>query len=113
MTKQRGDRGFTLIELLLVIVVLGVLATIVVASVSGVRRDSQEAGCKSDAHVLRVAGEAYFALHPATSIPAFDSSDDGYELTLVDQGFLREASRYYDLNWNGDLQAVTGSPCAP
>ena len=32
MTRRQGDQGFTLIELLLVIVVLGVLATIVVAS---------------------------------------------------------------------------------
>ena len=113
MTKQRGDQGFTLIELLLVIVVLGVLATIVVASVSGVTSESQESGCRSDAHVLRTAGEAYFAQHPATSIAPNGASADRYELTLVDEGFLREPSRYYDLDADGELQPASGSPCTP
>jgi general secretion pathway protein G len=111
MTKRRGDRGFTLIELLLVIVVLGILATIVVASLRGVTGDTQDTSCESEAHILHTAGEAYFAQHPATSIAAVGASDDRYELELVEEGFLHQPSRYYDLNANGDLHVPSGSPC--
>jgi general secretion pathway protein G len=113
MTRRRGDRGFTLIELLLVIVVLGILATVVVASVKGLAANAEETSCEADAHVLYTAGEAYFAQHPASAIAAFDASPDGYELTLVDQGFLREPSQYYDLDSDGALHTAADSPCTP
>src|SRR5262249_18547535 len=108
---QRGDQGFTLIELLLVIVVLGILATIVVVSVRGATGDAQQSSCETDAHVLVTAGEAYFAQHPATSIAPVGSTADKYELALVDGGFLHSPSKYYDLDADGDLQPATGSPC--
>src|SRR5687768_12706915 len=103
MTKRRRDQGFTLIELLLVIAVLGILAAVVVASVRGVTAETQETGCKIDAHVLYTAGEAYFARQPASSIAPFDASADGYELTLVNEGFLHAPSKYHDHDANGDV----------
>ena len=113
MTRRQGDQGFTLIELLLVIVVLGVLATVVVASVGGVTSEAQDSSCKTDAHVLYTAGEAYFAQRATNTIAPTASGPDGYELTLVSAGFLREPSKYYDLDSAGALTPAANSPCQP
>ena len=59
MKKQ--DEGFTLIELLIVIVILGILATVVVFSVRGITDESQQNSCDTDARTVAVAIEAYFA----------------------------------------------------
>ena len=54
-------RGFTLIELLIVIVVLGILAAIVVFSLTGVTGQSKQAACTTDAKSVEVAADAYQA----------------------------------------------------
>ena len=111
MTKRRDDGGYTLIELLLVIVVLATLATIVVASVGGFRVEAEESGCKADRYVLRVAAEGYFAQHhPSAELPEEGVGPDRYERGLVEAGFLRQTSKYYDLDSSGELHAV-GPPC--
>jgi prepilin-type N-terminal cleavage/methylation domain-containing protein len=112
MTRREGDQGFTLIELLLVIVVLGILAAIVVASAKGIRSKAQDNTCGIESKVLQTATEAYFAMKPATAVPAVGTSADRFELALIEKGVLREPSAYYDLDANGDLQPAAGSPCA-
>jgi len=109
VTEQHDD-GFSLIELLLVIVVMGILATVVVAAVGGLRDDAEDVGCKSDAHILYTSTEAFFAQRGAPIIPA-DGSLDGYEKTLVAEGFLRAPSTFYDIDSAGQLVQVSGSLC--
>ena len=58
---RQSESGFTLIELLLVVVILGVLATIVVFSVGGINDTSEEAACRADIKTVLTAQEAYFA----------------------------------------------------
>jgi general secretion pathway protein G len=58
---RKDDSGFTLIELLMVIVILGVLATIVVFSVQGITDTGEEAACKADLKTVETAVEAYYA----------------------------------------------------
>jgi prepilin-type N-terminal cleavage/methylation domain-containing protein len=58
---RHQDNGFTLIELLLVIVIIGVLASIVVFSVGGINDTSKEAACKADIKTVMTASEAYYA----------------------------------------------------
>jgi len=108
---QHDDDGFTLIELLLVIVVLAILSVVVVASIGGVTDEAEVSSCKSDATTLITAAEAFFAQRDARVIPSADASPDGYEKTLVAEGFLRTPSRYHDLDSIGHLVAVTGSQC--
>lgn len=57
----RHDRGFSLVELLIVIVILGILATVVVFAVNGISTRGKTSACKSDLHVLQTAEEAYNA----------------------------------------------------
>ena len=108
MTKQQ-DEGFSLIELLLVILVMGILTAVVAASVGGFSSDAEEAGCQSDAHILVTAVEAYFAQR-ATGVIPDAGGPDGYEQSLVDAGFLRGPSDYFDLDADGQLVQV-GPPC--
>lgn len=56
-----GDGGFTLIELLIVIVVLGILAAIVIFSLTGVTGQSKTAACTADAKSVEIAADAYQA----------------------------------------------------
>jgi prepilin-type N-terminal cleavage/methylation domain-containing protein len=58
---ESSERGFTLIELLIVIVVLGILAAIVVFSLSGVTGQSKAAACTSNGKTIETAADAYEA----------------------------------------------------
>jgi general secretion pathway protein G len=58
---RKNESGFTLIELLIVIVILGVLAGIVVFSVSGITNRGDAAACKANVKTVQVAQEAYYA----------------------------------------------------
>ena len=55
------ESGFTLIELLIVIIVLGILAAIVIFSLTGVTGQSEKAACNTDAKTVQTAVSAYYA----------------------------------------------------
>jgi general secretion pathway protein G len=55
-TKQ--DKGFTLVELLIVIVILGILATVTVFAVTGITNKGKTSACNADLKVLQTAEEA-------------------------------------------------------
>jgi prepilin-type N-terminal cleavage/methylation domain-containing protein len=67
--EKTSEKGFTLIELLIVIVVLGILAAIVIFSLSGVTGTSAVAACKSDAKTVETAVSAYQAQNPSATMP--------------------------------------------
>ena len=45
---KKNDEGFTLIELLIVIVILGILATVVVFAVGGITDKGKTSACKAE-----------------------------------------------------------------
>lgn len=55
------DKGFTLIELLIVIVILGILATVTVFAVQGIQSRGNDSACAADRKTLETAAEAYYA----------------------------------------------------
>ena len=63
---EGSQYGFTLIELLIVIVVLGILAAIVVFSLTGVTGQSKQAACTADAKSVEIAADAFQAQDRAT-----------------------------------------------
>ncbi len=110
LDTDRPD-GFTLVELLIVIVVLGVLATVVIASVSGIVDRGEEATCEGDLRTLSTAAESYFAQVGGTSIPATGADADRYERTLMNQGLVREPSELYDIDGDGQIVIAPSSRC--
>jgi len=60
MAMIRKNRGFTLVELLVVIAIIGILSSIVLASLNSVRQKSRDARRISDIKQLQLALELYF-----------------------------------------------------
>ena len=104
---KKNDEGFTLIELLIVIVILGILATVVVFAVGGITDRGQKSACDADEATVAVALEAYFAKNSTYPIQGTAALR---EAELVTAGFLRSTSAYWDVsNTLGGLVAV--APC--
>lgn len=85
MSKNFVKKGFTLIELLIVVVILGILATVVIAALNPVEaiNKSTDTTLKNDAGTLATALDSYYATYqawpwgatnpqaPGTANPAF------------------------------------------
>ena len=93
-TKQ--DKGFTLVELLIVIVILGILATVTVFAVTGITSRGKDSACKADAKTLQTAEEAY-------SANTGNYTND--QTVLVGAGLIHAVSPNYTI-------AVTGTGAA-
>jgi prepilin-type N-terminal cleavage/methylation domain-containing protein len=94
---KKNDEGFTLIELLIVIVILGILATVVVFAVGGITNRGKASACVTDRSTLEVAIEAYnaqYGVYPTT------------ETQLV-PAFMRSGSQKYDISGTAGALAVT------
>jgi len=92
------DRGFTLAELLIVIVVLGILATVTVFAVRGITAESAETACATELNNLETAQEVHFALEGSYAD----------EATLLAGGVIRSASSMYEVT--GDVQHLRDRP---
>ena len=67
-SSSKRDKGFTLVELLIVIVILGILATVTVFAVRGITDKGQTSACNTDKATLQTATESYFAQYGGTQI---------------------------------------------
>jgi general secretion pathway protein G len=101
--RSTRDKGFTLVELLIVIVILGVLATVTVFAVRGISSRGQLTACQSDKATLDVAVEAYFAQN---------GTNAANEQALVDGGFLKSLSSTHDVSATGAVTPTAAGKCA-
>lgn len=99
------------------IVVLGILATVAVYSVRGIRDRGEVASCEGDRRVLHTAAESYFAqnardtiLVTAAVVPGVSGTTA--EGTLVQVGLLADESTLYDVAADGSVDPADGSRCA-
>lgn len=101
---KKNDEGFTLIELLIVIVILGILATVVVFAVSGITNRGETSACAADKKTVETAAEAYYAQNG--SYPA--------NAGAMVPTFLREVSTKYTYAFvAGPPASYTLTPVAP
>ena len=68
--QEHGSEGFTLIELLIVIIIIGILAAIVVFSVSGVNNTAAKNACNANLNEANTAIEAFYAGGNPQAYPA-------------------------------------------
>lgn len=108
---EHEGSGFTLIEVLIVIVVLGILASVVVFALLGTRNTTYANACPAEGRTLITAAEAYLTTYGGPAIPAANATPDGIEQTLVDADLIRDVSGWYDVDPAGDLVLPAGSPC--
>lgn len=107
--SERSDQGFTLVELLIVIVILGILATVTVFAVSGISQEAKTNVCFADRASVQTAVDAYWAKHDQQYPPG---GDDGTFLAeLYDDGVLRQEPEAPD-GWflNSTTGEVTVDP---
>ncbi len=97
--QNRATSGFTLVELLVVIVVLGVLASIVVFAVNGITDRGQTSACAADQTTMTQAEESYNAQHGVYAS----------ESTLVSGGLLASQSSLHDITLSGSGYTITNT----
>ncbi|HSM67151.1 MAG TPA: type II secretion system protein [Ilumatobacteraceae bacterium] len=104
--ENKQDKGFTLVELLIVIVILGILATVTVFAVRGITERSQENACDVELRALATATEAYYVDNDQTWPTAGDWTELGdYVKSTPDSGV-------WTLGASGEVSAVSGGTCA-
>jgi len=90
MTSKKQQKGFTLIELLVVIAIIGILSSVVLASMNHARKKARDARRQSDLKSLQLALESYYDANSnypiaSTEIDVASSTVLG---ALVTQGFI-------------------------
>lgn len=96
--RTKGDKGFTLIELIVVIAVLGVLATLIIPRVVGVKSDAETKAMEANEKIIRNALERYYL-----------DNDEKYPVTLeeLEGGYLDEIPDSFEYTREGDGYSLT------
>ena len=97
---EKKDRGFTLVELLIVIVILGILATVTVFAVKGMTDKAKTNTCAADKKAMEVAVEGFYA----------DTGAYPTNGAALVPSFLRAASPNYATGAAAAGTTGTGSP---
>jgi prepilin-type N-terminal cleavage/methylation domain-containing protein len=103
-------RGFTLIELLVVIAIIGILSSVVLASLNGARKKGRDARRISDLKQIQLALEMYYDSNSSEYPDAASSLASTYISTLPadPQG---GAYLYDNLTTAGAACSVSGGVC--
>ena len=90
----KKENGFTLIELLIVIVVLGILVSIAVPGLTGVKKRADLAVIKSDLHNIMHSLELYYLDNESYPVQSTASSLSAVAEDLDDLKLKKSAENY-------------------
>jgi general secretion pathway protein G len=88
--RRNQDAGFTLMELMIVMMIIGVLATLAIPSFVGAVKSAREAVLKEDLRVMRSAIDAYTMDKQKAPQSLDDLVQDGY-LKVIPQDPMTKA----------------------
>ena len=98
--RRKRESGFTLIEILVVVILLGILATIIIPQVSVSSEDAKLNAVKTNLGNLRSAIELYYYQHknkyPAQAVPGTAPT----EVDTLPETFVAQLMRYTDEDGN-------------
>lgn len=83
---QTKTRGFTLIELLVVIAIIGILSSVVLASLNSARVKGRDARRISDVKQLQLALELYYDANQSYPVAAYSSGNASTSLAALVSG---------------------------
>ncbi len=84
--KRSNQKGFTLIELLVVIAIIGILSSVVLASMNTARKKARDARRQSDLKSLQLALESYYDTNSAYPIQATEVDVSSSTLGVLTSG---------------------------
>ena len=114
MFSLKKQKGFTIVELLIVIVVIGILATLVIVTFSGIQQKGRNSQRQTDINALQSHVEAYYA--SAGSYPtAAMINDDAWRaanMKGLDEEALKDPKGTTDLAGTATATAYGYAPLA-
>jgi general secretion pathway protein G len=93
--SRNRARGFTLVEILIVVIILGILATVVVAQFANVRGGTSDTALKDNLRWMRSAIQLYQVEHGRLpTLASFEAQMTGYSNILGQISSSKDSTNY-------------------
>lgn len=106
LQRLKNQKGFTIVELLIVIVVIGILATLVIITFTGIQQKARNTKRQTDINAINSHMEAFFAQN--AYYPTLAHANDGTWRSTNMKGLDPEALK----DPKGSASTLVASPAA-